>query len=101
MLNHGLLTEVEHLFITEQIDMSLPAARAVGYRQMAEYILGRESRAEARDKSLAATRQLAKRQLTWMRRFQTILQKHIVVQDTQKNLSHFVLEELKSNLIDF
>ena len=41
--------------------------RAVGYRQLIEFCEGRESLGIARDKALYATRQLAKRQLTWLR----------------------------------
>ena len=42
--------------------------RAVGYRQIAQFVSGACSRPEAEDRALAATRQLAKRQFTWLRR---------------------------------
>lgn len=47
--------------------LDLPAVRAVGYRQAWEYLDGAGSLAEFRDKAIQATRQLAKRQLTWLR----------------------------------
>jgi tRNA dimethylallyltransferase len=45
----------------------LPAIRAVGYRQAWEHLDGDTSAAEFRDRAIAATRQLAKRQWTWLR----------------------------------
>jgi tRNA dimethylallyltransferase len=47
--------------------LDLPAVRAVGYRQAWEYLDGDGDAARFRDKSIFATRQLAKRQLTWLR----------------------------------
>jgi len=44
-----------------------PAMRAVGYRQVWEYLAGAVTLAQAEEKAVAATRQLAKRQLTWLR----------------------------------
>jgi tRNA dimethylallyltransferase len=48
--------------------LDLPAVRAVGYRQAWEYLDGEGDAARFRDKAIFATRQLAKRQLTWLRR---------------------------------
>lgn len=72
MLAEGLLTEVEQLRALPQMravaaPLDLPAVRAVGYRQAWEYLDGAGSLAEFRDKAIQATRQLAKRQLTWLR----------------------------------
>lgn len=72
MLAEGLLTEVEQLRALPQMravaaPLDLPAVRAVGYRQAWEYLDGAGSLAEFRDKAVQATRQLAKRQLTWLR----------------------------------
>ncbi|KLC12766.1 tRNA dimethylallyltransferase, partial [Xanthomonas perforans] len=47
--------------------LDLPAVRAVGYRQAWQYLDGAGGLAEFRDKAIQATRQLAKRQLTWLR----------------------------------
>ena len=49
------------------LDADLPALRAVGYRQAWEYLDGTVDAATFRDKGIFATRQLAKRQLTWLR----------------------------------
>ncbi|MEA9739606.1 tRNA (adenosine(37)-N6)-dimethylallyltransferase MiaA [Xanthomonas campestris pv. raphani] len=72
MLAEGFLTEVEQLRALPQMravaaPLDLPAVRAVGYRQAWEYLEGAGSLAEFRDKAVQATRQLAKRQLTWLR----------------------------------
>jgi tRNA dimethylallyltransferase len=48
--------------------LDLPALRAVGYRQAWEYLDGLTTANEFRDRAIFATRQLAKRQLTWLRR---------------------------------
>ncbi len=67
MLELGLLAEVEVLFKRGDLHSELPAIRAVGYRQVWEFLEGRFSYPEMRERGLAATRQLAKRQLTWLR----------------------------------
>jgi tRNA dimethylallyltransferase len=67
MLAGGLLEEVEVLRRNTALHADLPAIRAVGYRQVWEYLSGDVDKAEMRYKALAATRQLGKRQLTWLR----------------------------------
>ncbi len=68
MLERGFVGEVERLLTMPQMSARCPALRAVGYRQIAEFLAGRCSHADAEVRALAATRQLAKRQLTWLRR---------------------------------
>ena len=67
MLKQGFIEEVEQLLKTWSLTISMPALRCVGYRQAFAYLNGDSSYADFVDKGLAATRQLAKRQLTWMR----------------------------------
>ena len=67
MLEQGLIDEVAHLKRRPELHLDLPALRAVGYRQVWEHLDGRWSYAELEQRGAAATRQLAKRQLTWMR----------------------------------
>ena len=50
------------------LDLSMPSMRCVGYRQVWQYLDGELSRGQMIEKALAATRQLAKRQITWLRR---------------------------------
>jgi tRNA dimethylallyltransferase len=68
MLERGFLGEVEKLLSMPEMRPECPALRAVGYRQLAQFLAGDCSRAAAEERALAATRQLAKRQLTWLRR---------------------------------
>ena len=63
----GLLAEVRRLRSRGDLHPGLPSMRCVGYRQAWEYLDGQIDRATLRDKGIAATRQLAKRQLTWLR----------------------------------
>jgi tRNA dimethylallyltransferase len=67
MLALGLIDEVRGLRANFALDMSLPSMRCVGYRQVWEYLDGEFDREALREKAAAATRQLAKRQLTWLR----------------------------------
>jgi tRNA dimethylallyltransferase len=67
MLGLGLLDEVRALFTRGDLTGEHPAMRAVGYRQVWEYLAGAVTLAQAEEKAVAATRQLAKRQLTWLR----------------------------------
>lgn len=67
MLAGGLLEEVRALKARSDLHPNLPAIRSVGYRQIWAYLAGECSFEEMRERALAATRQLAKRQLTWLR----------------------------------
>ncbi len=67
MLEQGLVAEVEKLYQRGDLNEDMPAIRSVGYRQVWQYLNGELSYAEMRDKGIIATRQLAKRQLTWLR----------------------------------
>ncbi|RZI41772.1 tRNA (adenosine(37)-N6)-dimethylallyltransferase MiaA [Herbaspirillum sp. HC18] len=63
----GLIEEVSALRARGDLHLGLPSMRCVGYRQVWEYMDGMADFASMRDKGIAATRQLAKRQLTWLR----------------------------------
>lgn len=67
MLEQGLIGEVEWLRRHLELDASMPSMRCVGYRQVWQYLDGEFGLARLREKGIAATRQLAKRQLTWLR----------------------------------
>lgn len=68
MLRLGFIDEVERLRARGDLDLSLPSMRAVGYRQIWRYLDGEIDRERMVESALAATRQLAKRQLTWLRK---------------------------------
>lgn len=67
MLEQGLVGEVEQLYRRGDLSVELPSVRAVGYRQVWGYLAGDYGYEEMVARGLAATRQLAKRQLTWLR----------------------------------
>lgn len=68
MLASGLVDEVESLFRQwPQLTPSHPAMRCVGYRQVCDHLSGQSDWVRLQEKGTAATRQLAKRQLTWLR----------------------------------
>ncbi|CAM3784026.1 tRNA (adenosine(37)-N6)-dimethylallyltransferase MiaA [Polynucleobacter antarcticus] len=67
MLQSGFIDEVKTLRANTNLHADLPAIRSVGYRQVWEYLSGEIDLEQMRYKSLAATRQLGKRQLTWLR----------------------------------
>lgn len=70
MLQQGLLDEVQALYQRGDLVADLPAIRAVGYRQVWDYLDGKLSYAEMQERAIIATRQLAKRQLTWLRNWE-------------------------------
>jgi tRNA dimethylallyltransferase len=67
MVDAGLVAEVQNLRARGDLTEDLPALRAVGYRQIWGHLEGAYDWAEARRRAIVATRQLAKRQLTWLR----------------------------------
>ena len=68
MIKAGFIDEVKTLHARPELNADLPSMRAVGYRQAWEWLEGERSFQQMREKAIAATRQLAKRQLTWLRR---------------------------------
>jgi tRNA dimethylallyltransferase len=68
MLDAGFVAEVRRLYERGDLSPEHPSMRAVGYRQLWRYLAGHSALDEAANQAIAATRQLAKRQLTWLRR---------------------------------
>lgn len=103
MLDNGLIQEVEGLRNLRDVDNNrllhkdLPAMRAVGYRQAWDYLDGELNYDEMVEKGVVATRQLAKRQLTWLRSWQGV---HWL--DTQAEGGQILsLEEIIAKLLKF
>jgi len=67
MLEAGFETEVRGLLARGDLSPSLPALRSVGYRQMLNFLLGMCTKDQMVERAVIATRQLAKRQFTWLR----------------------------------
>lgn len=72
MLDAGFLEEVRALMARNDLNPDLPSMRCVGYRQAWDYLAGQTDYPAFVDKGVAATRQLAKRQLTWLRKWQDV-----------------------------
>lgn len=72
MLNNGFLGEVEALRDKYQLHLDLPALRSVGYRQVWLHLHGEYNFEEMRERGIIATRQLAKRQITWLNSFNEV-----------------------------
>jgi len=70
MLAQGFVEEVEKLRSRSDLDLEKPSMRSVGYRQIWQYLDGDYGLEDARMKGIVATRQLAKRQFTWLRAIQ-------------------------------
>jgi len=73
MLKGGLIEEVEEILRSyPSLDDSYPSFRSVGYRQTFHYLKNKISKSELKNKIIFATRQLAKRQMTWMRKMENL-----------------------------
>lgn len=66
MLSQGFIEEVEKLYQRADLSLTLPSMRSVGYKQIYLYLSGKLDRETMIDQAIAATRQLAKRQFTWL-----------------------------------
>ncbi|KAB0547735.1 tRNA (adenosine(37)-N6)-dimethylallyltransferase MiaA [Pseudomonas argentinensis] len=72
MLEQGFVAEVERLHRRGDLHGEMPSIRAVGYRQVWDHLEGRLSAEQMRERGIIATRQLAKRQFTWLRSWQDV-----------------------------
>jgi tRNA dimethylallyltransferase len=83
MLQAGLIKEVQQLKARGDLHLDLPSMRCVGYRQTWEMLGGLYPAPELRERGIAATRQLAKRQITWQRSMQPpAFNKHVIAADS-------------------
>lgn len=86
MLTQGVVDEVRRLLARGDLNTHLPAIRAVGYRQIWDYLINEIDYNQMHDRAIVATRQLAKRQMTWLRS-----EKGIIRYDPQElNLSSVI-----------
>ena len=94
MIAAGLVDEVRRLRARGDLHPDLPSMRCVGYRQVWDYLEGRIHGLEMRAQGIAATRQLAKRQLTWLR----ALPERIVIDCLASDAPHQVLAQARAAL---
>jgi tRNA dimethylallyltransferase len=92
--DQGIVAEVARLRARGDLHLGLPSMRCVGYRQSWEYLDGLYDRATLRENGIVATRQLAKRQLTWLR----AMPERIVVDCLAKDATGQVLDALDKNM---
>jgi tRNA dimethylallyltransferase len=90
MVKQGLVDEVQALFQRGDLDESMPSIRAVGYRQVWQYLQGMYDLEQMIERGIIATRQLAKRQLTWLRSMPDLTTLDCVNNDLQKEVLKFL-----------
>ena len=99
MLELGLIGELRRLREEYGLDLSMPSMRCVGYRQVWQYLDGELSLAELREKGVAATRQLAKRQLTWLRSMKDVTEFDCLADDLPALVLEYLRREIESQLV--
>jgi len=95
MLDVGFVAEVETLYQRGDLDLQCPSMRCVGYRQVWQYLAGELEYAEMQERGIIATRQLAKRQMTWLRREANAIWIDPLQVDKLEQAKTFILECLK------
>jgi tRNA dimethylallyltransferase len=96
MLAEGLLEEVKALRQAYALTVDLPSMRAVGYRQAWSYLDGEIDLAALRERGIAATRQLAKRQLTWLRSWPDVKELDCLADDLESQATARVAQHLNA-----
>jgi tRNA dimethylallyltransferase len=94
MLELGLIGELRRLRARYALEPGMPSMRCVGYRQVWQYLDGEFGLAALREKGVAATRQLAKRQLTWLRSMTDVTVFDCLAEDVAERLLEHVRREL-------
>jgi tRNA dimethylallyltransferase len=90
MIEQGFETELRRLHSRSDLNRNLPSMRAVGYRQGWDWLEGDLGADEWCEKAIVATRQLAKRQLTWLRREKQALWYDLVTEESYEKVFHAV-----------
>jgi tRNA dimethylallyltransferase len=90
MLDDGLIEEVKSLRERYRLSLAMPSMRCVGYRQAWQYLDGEFDMAALREKGIAATRQLAKRQLTWLRGMEGVQQFDCLAPDLAQQVKSYL-----------
>jgi tRNA dimethylallyltransferase len=96
MLERGLLAEVERLLDDYGLESAMPSMRCVGYRQALQHLRGELDLETMRDQGIAATRQLAKRQLTWLRSMEDVAVFDCFAEDLMARVLEYVRREIEA-----
>ena len=94
MLEAGLVNEVESILKIKKMNTKVSSMRSVGYRQVCEFLEGNISYDEMIFKGVTATRQLAKRQMTWLRSWKNL----IWLSESSKDMSKEILHKVSNGL---
>ena len=94
MLEAGLVNEVESILKIKKMNTKVSSMRSVGYRQVCEFLEGNISYDEMIFKGVTATRQLAKRQMTWLRSWKNL----IWLSESSKDMSQEILDKVSNGL---
>jgi len=100
MLENGLMAEVERLREECGLDATMPSMRAVGYRQAWQFLAGEIDMGALRSQAVAATRQLAKRQLTWLRAMEDVVVFDALDDDVGARVLEYVRRELEALAVE-
>jgi tRNA dimethylallyltransferase len=96
MLKAGLVEELRALRKRYALRPGLPSMRCVGYRQAWQYLDGDLDRRELRERGIFATRQLAKRQLTWLRAVRGVTTFDCLAPEVETKATDFLRQQLKA-----
>jgi tRNA dimethylallyltransferase len=99
MLERGLPAELKALREEYGLETSMPSMRCVGYRQAWDYIDGRIGLDALREQGTAATRQLAKRQLTWLRSMEGVTEFDCLAEGLPELVLEYIRRELEAQLV--
>ncbi len=99
MLAAGLVDELRQLREDYSLEPDTPAMRCVGYRQTWDHLIGKISREELREQGIAATRQLAKRQLTWLRSTENLTEFDCLSGNVGDMVLEYIRQELEAMVI--
>lgn len=95
MLEKGFLDEVEQLWKREDLTTDLPSIKCVGYRQVWSYFDGLYDQVTLQEKIIVATRQLAKRQLTWLRHWNPVWRFYFEDNNCYQQIKIHLIKELE------
>lgn len=99
MLEAGLVDELRRLREEYGLEAGMPSMRCVGYRQAWQHLEGYIDLAQLREQGIAATRQLAKRQLTWLRSMQGLTEFDCLAEDLPELVLEYIRRELEALLV--
>jgi len=100
MLEMGLVDELRDLRERYRLDASMPSMRCVGYRQAWRYLDGEIDAATLYEQGAAATRQLAKRQLTWLRGWKSAAKLECAAPDIRDALARQIQQQINTSIRD-